>query len=103
MIKLETNKNQLEADLASLKKLQWKWHGGSKGISIDYVRKGIALSSDALHAHTLQERIDKVLAIKPENAFRSTVPANQYLAMGSNEKLVEIQAILGGENNETHS
>ena len=50
---------------------------------------------DALHAHTLEARIGKVLAIEERRNIRSY--ENPDYARGWNKALKEIKAILGGE------
>jgi len=84
---LKTNKENLLADLDMSKK-----HA--------YLRLEVRESNlihDALHAHILEARIAKVLAIEPVKYPEEGEPLEMCSSErhGSNEKLKEIQAILG--------
>ena len=81
---LKTNKKILQADL-------------DMSANHAYLRldmKEAALTHDALHAHTLSERIGKVLAMK-EVKIDGDKPS--VYDMGQNDMLFDLQAILGDE------
>ena len=86
MSKLKTNKNDLEKivemDIPLI-------DGGKLGLQF---RK--ELLHDALHAHTLEARIDKVLAMKPPTSGMGNLA---LVSAGERKMLKEIQSLLGGE------
>ena len=51
------------------------------------------ITHDALHAHAYKAKLDKILAMKPEN-HDGAFPKAAGHAFGANRKLKEIQAIL---------